>query len=483
MRLNQLLILYILFFFTRGYSQEINVSKSIPESENTFIGTWGSKVLSYKVMELFIVDTALATPIREVVKIGPQIEKADRTGSVHYFIHDHFLYEVYFVIPDLKEGYRRNSYNILVKRDLETMKIVTQKRLDHFYSQMKFVKCFDDGFYFCFGDSYSIFTGEYNIFFESPPREVVPSIVHTFNYDLEEIWSKSVNGFLSYSALMNDISFDDEYLLIPTIRKGEENERILNLFIADLKGEIVDVKLKFELDQIAEIYSVKVKYDELSRVFRAVVLADLGYVSLIWDEKGNLLNSNNHRFRAGELFDSYKGEALLKLSDFGFSFLAYQKNHTDILYFDILENGDAICVVNNICRDSNIKSVRNSKFAWRISKDGDLKWSAFFPYDEDLLYYHSFCLMQDGVLHLYTREKAKLFNKDQDVFKGESSYLMADRMIDIQTGDVISHKSILSQPIGNYTPEGIVKSFIQNEYIIRYRRSSKNIEKLVFMHF
>jgi hypothetical protein len=483
MRPNQLLFLTALFFFTTSYSQEIRISKSLPESENTFIGTWGSKVLSYKVLELFIVDTASAVPVREVVKIGPQIEKADKTGSVHYFIHDHFLYEVYFVIPKLNEVYRSSSYNILVKRDLETMKIVTQKKLDHFHSQMKFVKCFDDGFFFCFGGSYSIFTGAYNIFFESPPREVIPSIVHTFNYDLEEIWSMDVNGFLSYSELMNDISFDDEYLVIPTIRKGQDDERTLNLVIADLKGKIADVKLKFELEQISGIYSVKVKYDEPARVFRAVLLVDLGYISLTWDEKGNLLDSYRHRFKVEELYNSYTGEALLKTSDFGFSFFAYQKNQTDILYFDILANGDAICVANNVCRDSKIKSVRNSKFAWRISKDGNLKWSAFFPYDEDLLYYHSFCLMQDGALHLYTREKAKLFNKGTDSPKGESDYLMADRVIDIQTGDVISHKSILNQPIGNYTPEGVTKSFAQNEYIIRYRKSSKNMEKLVFMSF
>lgn len=483
MRPNQFLFLMTLLFFTTGYTQEISVSKSIPESENTFIGTWGSKVFSYKALELFIVDTALAIPVKKVVKIGPEIEKADRTGSVHYFIHDHFLYEVYFVIPKLKEGYRSSSYNIIVKRDLETLKIVTQKKLKQFHSQMKFVKCFDNGFYFCFGDSYSIFTGEYNIFFESPPREVAPAIVYTFNYDLEEIWSMNVNGFLSHGVLMNDISFDDEYLLIPTIRKGEDDERTLNLVIADLKGKIADVKLKFELEQTAVIYSVKVKYDEAAKVFRAVVLADLGYLSLIWDEKGNLLDSYKHRFKLEELVNSYKGEALLKVSDFGYSFIAYQRNQTDILYFDILENGDAICVVNNICRDSNIKSVRNSKFACRISKNGTLKWSTFFPYDEDLLYYHSFCLMQDGALHLYTREKAKLFNKGTDSPKGESDYLMADRVIDIQTGDVISHKSILNQPIGNYTPEGIAKSFAPNEYIIRYRKSSKNIEKLVFMNF
>lgn len=481
MRLNQLLILKVLFFFNVSYSQEISVSKVLPESENTFIGTWGSKVLSYKALELFIIDTALAVPIKEVVKIGPQIEKADRTGSVHYFIHDHFLYEVYFVIPEIKEFDGR--YNIVVKRDLETMKIVTQKKLEHFHSQMKFVKCFDEGFFFCFGGSYSIFTGAYNIFFESPPREVIPSIVYTFDYDLEEIWSMNVNGSLSHRELMNDISFEDEYLLIPTIRKAEDDVRILNLVVADLKGKIVDVKLKFELEQTSEIYAVKVKYDEPARVFRAVILADLGYVSLSWDKKGNFLDSYNHQFKLEELLNSYKGEIFLKKSDFGFSFIAYQRNQTDILYFDILENGDAICVANNVCRDSNIESVRNSKFAWRISKDGSLKWTAFFPYDEDLLYYHSFCLMQDGELHLYTREKAKLFNNGSVSPKGESAYLMADRVIDIQTGDVISHKSILNQPIGNYTPEGVVKSFAQNEYIIRYRKSSKNIEKLVFINF
>lgn len=483
MKKNHLLLFsFLLLVKASLFSQEVQISKEIPESENTFIGTWGSKVLSYKALELFIVDTASAVPVKEVVKIGPQIEKADRMGSVHYFIHDHFLYEVYFVIPKFMEGYRASSYNILVKRDLKTMKIVTQKKLDHFHSQMKFVKCFDDGFFFCFGGSYSIFTGDYNIFFESPPREVIPSIVYTFNYDLEEIWAMNVNG-LSNRELMNEISFDDEYLLIPIIRKGKDDERILNMVIADLKGKILDVKLKFELEQISRIYSFKVKYDEPARVFRAVLLVDLGYISLVWDEKGNLLDSYRHQFKAEELYNSYSGEALLKTSDFGFSFIAYERNQTDILYFDILANGDAICVANNVCRNSKIKSVRNSKFVWRISKYGDLKWVAFFPYDEDLLYYQSFCLMQDGALHLFTREKAVLFNKGTVSAKGESNYLMADRVIDIQTGDVISHKSILNQPIGNYTPEGLVNSFIENEYIVRYRRSPKNVEKLVFLHF
>lgn len=486
-----LILISLICFYSFTFSQEVSVSKEIPESENTFIGTWGSKVFSYRVLELFIVDTASVIPTREVVKIGPEVDKADRMGSVRYFIHDHFLYEVYFVIPKYDTDHLK-GYNVLVKRDLETMKIVTQKRLEHLHSQMKFVKCFDGGFYFCLGDSYSIFTGDYNVFFESPAREVTPKIVYSFNYDLDELWSMKLDPYMSYSRLMNDISFDNEYLLIPTFSLAAGDGKILNLVVADLKGKIADIKLNFDMENKYQFNGAKAKYDDVAQRFRAVILISMqdkkartiesGYIYLNWDEKGKLLGSFKHLFKAEELFNSYQGEPNLKETDFSYRFTAYERIQTDILYFDILENGDAICAVNNVCRDSDIKSLRNSKFIWRISKDGNLEWSQFIPYDEDLLYFNSFCLMRDGTLHIYTREKAKTFNTGSDT-KRESSVLLADRMIDIHTGNLISHKSILNQPIGNYTPEWLVSSFTENEYIVRYRKSAKNVEKLVFMHF
>ena len=111
------------------------------ESEYNIIGFWKNKMITYgtyETLEIRIVDTASVDSKAKTVKIKPKIEKSVRTAIINCFIHDDFMYEVYYVFMVMSSPTVR-GYNVIVKRDLNTMEIVNQQIIDGLETQVKFV--------------------------------------------------------------------------------------------------------------------------------------------------------------------------------------------------------------------------------------------------------------------------------------------------------------------------------------------------------
>lgn len=504
MRPNQLLFLIALLFFRIGYSQEIRISKSLPESDYQFVGIWKSKIFSCKTfmeMELTIVDTSSENSSKQVMKIAPHIEKAKKTGGVYYFIHDQFLYEVYFVIPKIVRGESFSGYNVIVKRDLETMKIVAQKQLNHLFPKVKLVKLCNDGFYFCFGISD-------NIYYSSPANQVYARKLYGFNYNLEELWSTDFDNFFVQGQIYeDDISFDeDNYILIPGFNNGggEDEEGkpakpkvIFN--VAHLKGFVAKMSLEvYGLDEYL-VNSVKVKYDERNKRIRGILMIskpnanntnlmdEWGYFFAEWNEDGKLINSNLKLINKREIFSEniieYANRVKLNIEE-----ISTFKMDSNIGYFKFLDNGDALYIANNICKGLEEKLV-HSKFIVCISNKGELKWSLLIPYNGNQLYENAYYVSDKQDLHVYTREFAKNFESGRYIFEdtreglnGES-IIMSERIINLKTGEINSHKPIVDQKMGKYVPSWRIYRSKFDEYIFRFRYTQKNLEKLVFIQF
>lgn len=510
MKKKLLILLFLIPLYPVVFSQTIKVSNPIPECDYQIVGTWKNKVVSCKRFyekEITIVDTLSLS--KKVVKVGPKVNKAKKIGSLYYFIHDQFLYEFYFVIDKYTEEGYPIGYNVIVKRNLENMEIVNQKVLDEFlHGQMKFVKTFDEGFFFCLGTSYTPQYNNVNFIYESPKSEIIPKRLFSFNYDLEKFWS---TGFYDAPGTVdlyyNDMSFDeDSYLLIPDFHSsfidGEGRESLPKVIfrVVDLYGEVAKINLNLnDLDGYV-VNSVKIKYDPTNKKIHGVLMvskpikdniyfmSEWGYIYADWREDGSLIESNLTIIDKSDILSANIGEYAQRVN-LDLNSVSKFNLDSNVGYFDILKDGSALYIANNICLRIEEKLV-HSKFIISISKEGKLNWSFSLPYNGNQLYDNVNYMVHDGRLYVYTREFRENFESGTYIFKDTKqgftgkSLLMSVRVIDLKTGEIISHKPIIEDDAqSKFAPSFRFFSDNPEELMIRYRNTLKNLEKLVRIKF
>lgn len=509
MKKGLLILLFLISLFT-SFSQTIEISGPIPECDYQIIGAWNNKIISCKRFferELTLVDTV--TLEKQTVKVGPKIGKATKMGSIRYFIHADFLYEFYFVIERYDgDIYSPIGYNIVVKRDLKTLEIVTQKRLFGLVGQMKFVKPCDEGFFVCFGTSYTAINQIPNFIYESPSNEIIPRTVHSFNYNLEELWS---SGFSRIQGVedeyFNDMSFDeDSYLLIPSFHasfidgEGKETRPKVMFKVADLHGVVAEINLDVDdLDNYV-VNSLKIKYDPANKKIYGMLMvakplendpylmSEWGYIYASWKEDGSLITSNMTLIDKENILSANIIDYARRIN---FDLNTVTKFNLDSKtgYFDILEDGSALYIANNICLRIEERLV-HSKFILSVSKEGKLNWSLTLPYNGNQLYEIVNYVVHEGHLYMYTREFRQNFESGTYIFEDTregltgKSLLMSQRIIDLKTGKIISHKPLIEDNYSSkFVPSFRVYADNPNELMIRYRNTPKNLEKLVRIKF
>lgn len=507
MKKNHLLLFsFLLLVKASLFSQEVQISKDIAESEFKIVGFWNNKLITYSIystLELRIVDTTSVDSKAKTVKIGPNVEQSKRTAAITCFIHDDFMYEVYYVFT-LINTTSAQGYNVIVKRDLNTMKIVNQQIIDHLDTQVKFVKTTENGFYLCFGYSYVSVYGGFDFTTRNNYNKVIPTLIKGFDYDLEPLLLINLNEYdLRADSYLNGISFDENSnLTIPIAQRGfldeEEGDRkkenVVFIF-ANLSGDLLKTKLDFDLDEELNVSSASIRFDEATKRHKGVFIINgspetmddhnlkFGYMYMEWSESGKLLFSKFVSLQRDDVITP-EIKTYAESEKFDLSKVLRFNLDSNSSFFSFLDDGSMLYAVSNIST-ANFKEITNSKFILCISKEGSIKWSLTIPYSSNQLYENAFFFLERNQLHLYTKEFTNNFltgsyqYRDSRLPANGESVVMTDRVIDVNSGSIVSHKPIIEQRSKSFEPIWPIHVTAMHEYLIRYRNPKGNKDRWV----
>ncbi len=511
MHQNQLLVFILLFFFTAGsYSQEIHVSSEMPESGGKVIGVWGSQVISYGAvydLELKILDTAAVMPKVKIIKSVPNVEQWKKIAAINRFIHEDFIYETYYVFTNtVMPGHTEmaEGYNVIVKRDLRTMEIVSQQIINHLDTQVKFVEIREDGFYICFAHSVTIHGRGMNPAAAASSHEIVPTLIKGFNYDLEPLASLDLTSYKSRINLsLDEISIDeDSRLIVPIVQKVKKNEQdserheSIVLLSTGFSGDSTNTLLNYELEEGLRISHFKIRFDKEHALYKGLFIVNghrkeatdgdskYGYVYLEWDETGK---NRLTKFVPLMKTDIVTPE-LMANTDLELSTVSRLNLDASLLFFDFLPDGSVLYVANNISIPQFMR-ITNSKFILCISGEGDLKWSKILPYSSNEIYAKAYFFLRNDELHVYTKEFVKNFSTGSYVYNDSrgradgNSVVMTERIIDVDSGNINSHKQLLNLQYGKYDFFWPIYTLNSNELLIRYRHTKGNKDKWVWVSY
>ena len=493
---NQLItaISFLLFFQTCN-SQEIRVSSDMPESGSRIVGFWENKLISMSTTlgpELQVLDTTFAKPKVKTFKIGPQVEDAKKTGTISCFIHDDFIYEIDYVFTNtVMPGHAGNAkgYNIIVKRDLRTMQVVSQRIVHQLNTQVKFLKLLEDGFYVCFGTSEMSHGRGVNYLTVSNYGEIMPTLIKGFDYDLQPLASLDLGAYESRTnRFMNELSVDaDSRVAVPIVQKGK-----VVFLAADFSGDSLNVALEYELQEGFQITSAKVRLNKKTGGYKGIFVvkrsdkeltdsdSKYGYAYLEWDEAGKLVSSKLVLLKREDIVSP----ELMLQSDLDLSKVSRLNLDANVMLFEFLPDGSVLYVANNISIP-NFMRITNSKFLLCISENGDLKWTRILPYSSNELYGNAHFFLQNDELHVYTKEFIRNFSSGSyqyDDSRGIAtglSVVMTERVIDLDDGKVITHKPIVNLQSAKYDFFWPVTVIGVNDYLLRYRFTKGNKDKWV----
>lgn len=512
MHQNQLVTFILLLFFATGsYSQQIQASSEMPESGGKFIGVWGSQLISYNVsydLEVRIVDTALAMPKVQIVKVGPNVEEAKKIAAIHRFIREDFMYETYYVFTNtVMPGHTEmaEGYNVVVKRNLRTMEIVDQRVINQLATQVKFVETREDGFYICFAHTMVIHGRGKNP--ASPPassHEIVPTLIKGYDYDLEPLASLDLIKYKSrINWALDEISIDaDSRLLVPIIQKAEKDKQTntrkenLVLLSTGFSGDSTNITLEYEPEKGLRICHFKLRFDKERGLYKGIFIVNghakeasdgdskYGYIYMEWDEAGK---NSLTKFVPLQKTDIVSPE-LMAGSDLDPSKVSRLNLDASVSFFDFLPDGSVLYVANNISTPQFMR-ITNSKFMLCISGEGDLKWSKILPYSSNELYARAYFFLQNDELHVYTKEFVANFStgtyvyEDSRGFADGKNVVISERVMDMDSGKIQTHKPLLNLSYGKYDFFWPVYHLSSNELLMRYRYTKGNKDKWVWLTY
>ncbi|WP_294669377.1 hypothetical protein [uncultured Fluviicola sp.] len=504
---NQLITaLSFLLFFQTSYSQEIRVSSDMPESAGRIVGFWEGKLISMNttlVPELQVLDTTFEKPKVKTFKIGPQADDAKKVGTTNCFIHEDFIYEIDYVFTNtVLPGHAGNAkgYTVIVKRDLRTMQIVSQRMINRLNTQVKFVKTLEEGFYVCLGDSYMSHGRGLNYMTVSNPTEIIPTLIKGFDYDLEPLASLDLSAYESrLNPYLNEISVDEHSVLsVPIIQKmpvkeqGKQQRGAITFLRTNFSGDSLNISLEYELEEGLHVSSVKVRFDKKFAVYKGIFMVNrssgetaesdskYGYVYQEWDESGKSVQTKLVQLKKTDLITSIG----MTNPDFDDSKVSRLNLDANVLLFEFLPDGSALYVVNTIA-SPNFMKITNSKCILCISADGELKWTKILPYSSNELYANAFFFLQNDELHVYTKEFIRNFSSgsyqydDSRGIANGLSVVMTERVMDLDDGKVITHKPLIHLQSAKYDLFWPVTILSTNEYLLRYRFTKGNKDKWV----
>lgn len=501
-------LLFLFILVSNGLSQTMAVSEPLPESGRYILGIWKNKVVSTLGRnEVFIVDNRLAYS-REQVLLKPRLEHAAESWLLKVWMHGKFLYEVHYIFEERKVEPAKAKRNILVKRDVETLEIVSQRELPHNLLNLKFCLSDEEGFFLCLGTTHPTVNPEGVYLPKLSNRKVIPRMLYRFDYELEQKWSYDFPEYdPKTTRMINDWAVDDDgNIQIPVFRKDPDQLgrqslfSVIELVVIDPEGTVTVKELDVpEWD--FELASAHVLYDKtdhsitgrfiITRRFGQEVpfKKQSGFQFVKWDPNGRIIHRNQEWLRYKELLSDENREYLNKLK------LDTEADEVPLELlpesdsYHLMPNGDVFFFSDRVEDENDL--LMNSKLFFMISKEGALIWKKLLVYDNHRLYNYDSWKIEGSTLYLYIREYRT--NCQAGIYYFQSSFVNTDgrnvdlylRTIDLTDG---RQKSMLpvypDNPDRKYEAEPFVYvDPVKNTHQVRYKNPKLNLEKVVTISF
>nr|WP_294858439.1 hypothetical protein [uncultured Fluviicola sp.] len=493
--------LFSFLFFNTLFGQKVEITGDFPQSEKFILGIWKSNVISYYGNNRICILDTLSKPLsRKVMELNPQLSTKSLGELLKLFVHENAIYEIYYINDLIQKGKTIPvPRNILVKRDIETFEIITQKDLPIGYSKLKMVKIDEEGFFvtFCTTDQES-FTNSMNF----PAKFMIPQELFRFDFELEQIWDFNFSKYgIRENAFLNELSIDnDGNVMIPLFRKDDEskNQELVDLIVLDITGKETLLKLEapkfdgyiesgnFNYNRktgCANSLMILIKYVE----DRGAVKKTSGYYFVEWNSKGTVLKTKTEWFLYNDFVSDENREYLNKLN--------LKWNETDVFEvvsneesYHLMNNGDRLYISDKMALTR--KKILNSKILLMVSSTGEVLWKKFLVHDNNYIYNHISCFVSGSRLSIFSTEFRSSLTNEQYSFRdvkddvnGVTTDLML-RVFDLENGNLESIQFLYPEKEKTFLPVPFVFFNSETEqYILRYRNSKKNIEKLGAISF
>jgi hypothetical protein len=431
------------------------------------------------------------------------IDYEGTTGLViQSFVKDDLFYELLIFKG---RGLGGNIYNGVANRDVKTLKqvgklVIVDKIEDPIPGAGTFLSLLecDEGFYVLADTKYT--NSHY---------------IKRYNYDLEEEWSKeldflgeegievkkttySKNGDVLLAITITEIPKQSYFmfksqpvkgsgLMFVHIQSDGESSAVSPEFEENLNVKTYDFKYYPNLNELVGVFSVTTVIDDEQNT-----TAGFGYAHMRWDIEGGLKKSKIY-YLTPEDIESPELKKYMELSKMENNLLESENGLKSIfvnanMRFFFEEDGGVVMVQDGFIPVVNgylatNKLMSESKMIYRVDGDGRLKWANFYPYGSNIgCAFISYSLIEDDKLHMFTAEFVQNFTNDEfnlvtytERHNWENT-IIAERIIDIATGDLDSFKPILKSPVENFVITDI--DFGDDEIFFRYNYSRKNKMRL-----
>lgn len=471
--------IFILFgFISFSNSQELSFTSGLPEVRENFVGSFGNKMI-YSVANQALMSSAVSleylvvnssSPSEKKVKVKPQVKLSK--GNVLYKkiqVQGNFIYEFYNILyyPAVE------SQGIaIVKRDLETMNQVGET-VEILGEAHRFSKSDDEGFY--------LFS---------------KNMLYRYDLDLTQLWSKKYEMFDDLNVKLNNIEIDDNLNMLMSISITENvKEKMfgytppakssLIFIITDLMGEVKVIAP--EIPREMYVNQARFNYNDETKQLAGLFIVggeEKGYVFAKWNIDGSILTTENHDFKFSEFLDDdlkkYASVYKIDLEKINFSGIS---SSASIRY---LENGNILYIMHEIYTSS--AELSNSRAILLISAKGELLWNRIIPYNSNRLYRGTDFYIHNDQLHFLINEFTESYSSGNYEAKSFNypvngkTVLLADRAIDLKTGDEISNKPLIANPSEKFIPTKVIYNQ-REKVIVRYSNTGKNLEQFLTIKF
>nr|WP_294858429.1 hypothetical protein [uncultured Fluviicola sp.] len=500
-------LLTSIYLVGNSFGQTIRITEDYPESGKFILGIWKTKIVSSTSLSgIFVVDTAVQPAMRQEFLLSPELPHKSEGWLLKAFVQGQFLYEIHYVASEKNVSLEKGRRNILVKRDIETLKIVSQKELPHAYLNLKFCKSDDSGFSFCLGDTDPAVNPDRVYQPKLSHKKVIPRIIYRFDSDLDLKWSLD---FAEYdyrsNKFMNEWNVDEDgNLFLPLFVKedGKLDNRYLFskielLQIDKRSGNVLSVELDvpewdfeigstyFTLDSKKNITCNTIVTKRFGEGFPQKKKS--GFYFLRWSASGRILDSKLEWFEYAELISNDNREYLTKLKldeseDHSFEVLS----HNDC--YQMMPNGDVFFISDQVEDDS--PQLLNSKLLFMVSTEGKILWKKLMVYDEHRLYNYFSHHIDGSNLYFYSREynencRAGIYSFYPFSTATDGTNInLYFRKIDLENGEVKSLLQIYPENTWWCEPEPFVfYDELNNQHIARFKNPKKNLEKMAIIKF
>ena len=500
-----LLSLFVLT--TNVFSQTTQVSEPLPESGREILGIWKSKVVSTLGQnEIFIVDNMLAYS-RQQVLLKPKLEHHATSWLMKVLMQGKFLYEVHYIFDERKVEPAKAKRNVLVKRDIETLEIVSQKELQHNLLNLKFCLSDEKGFFLCLGTTDPTVNPEGIYQPRLSNRKIIPKMLYRFDYELEQKWSYDLSEYdLKTTRMINDWSTDDAgNILIPVFKRDAENLSNRSLFseiellVIDPSGTALVKKLdapEWDFEIASAHFSYHVADQCITGRFivtqrygkEAPLKKRSGFHFVKWDMTGHLLYRNLEWFKYKDFLSNENSTYLKSLNLHEEDELAFEVLPENDSYH-AMPNGDVFFFSDHV-EDEN-DQLMNSKLFFMVSKEGTMIWKKLLVYDSHRIYKSDSWKIEGSNLYLYIREYND--NCKSGTYTFQPSFVNTNgtnvdlylRTIDLLDGQVKSIRPVYPEnKAWQYEAEPFVYfDPVKKEHIVRYKNPKLNMERMVTLTF